>query len=325
MLKSPSMPLLLQLWCRSVEKFGPVRFIDAALRGAGQVVFQDHPLTGLIILTALLWGSPLVGAGSVIGLSVATATAMALRVDGTEIRRGLYGYNGLLVGAGITTFLVMTPLTWLVLVLGAASSILVGAALTRILATWHLPPLTAPFVLTTILVLLCAYAFTGLPIAGMAPPAFPEAARASGAASLPDLVRLGQSTLKGIGQIFLIGNAVTGALILVALAVSSLRVALLAVMGAATGLVVALVCGAPASMIEAGLYSFSPALTAIALGSVFVKPTGHAARVAFIAAVATVFVQAGMTVALAPLGVPPLTGPFVVATWCFLLWPSPRT
>lgn len=287
-------------------------------------MFQDHPLTGLIILVALFWGSTLVGIGSVVGLTVATATAMALRVDGRELRRGLHGYNGLLVGAGVTTFLVMTPLTWLVLILGAAASILVAAALARVVATWHLPPLTAPFVLTTLLILLSAYAFAGLPIAGMTPPAFPDGARASGVAPLPDLVRLGTGTLAGIGQVFLVGNAVTGALILAALAVSSRRVALLTVMGAATGLATALVCGAPTSMIEAGLYGFSPALTAVALGSVFVRPSGHPTLMAFAGAVATVFVQAGMTIALAPLGVPPLTGPFVVATWCFLLWPTPR-
>ena len=34
-----------------------LRFVDINLRGVGQVMFQDNPLTGLLFLAAIAWGS----------------------------------------------------------------------------------------------------------------------------------------------------------------------------------------------------------------------------------------------------------------------------
>jgi urea transporter len=64
---------------------------------------------------------------------------------------------------------------------------------------------------------------------------------------------------------------------------------------------------------------FSPVLTAVALGAVFYKPGLRVALYALVATVFTVVVQGAMNVALAPFGLPTLTGPFVLASWLFLL------
>ena len=34
-----------------------VHFIDVCLRGAGQVMFQNNPLTGLFFLVGIFWGA----------------------------------------------------------------------------------------------------------------------------------------------------------------------------------------------------------------------------------------------------------------------------
>ena len=60
-------------------------------------------------------------------------------------------------------------------------------------------------------------------------------------------------------------------------------------------------------------------LTAIALGSVFFRPSRPALAYAVAGTVFTVFVQAALNTALAPVGIPSLTAPFVFATWLFLL------
>jgi urea transporter len=153
----------------------------------------------------------------------------------------------------------------------------------------------------------------------MAPPALPADVPMAGLSPLPSLANAGQSILMGFSQVFLVGDAGAGAVILCGVMVGSRSAAWLATLGATTGFVAALVCGAPADMVAAGLYSFSPALAAIALGTVFVNPSGRAVWVACAAALVTVFVHAGLTVVLSPLGIPPLTAPFVLATWCFLL------
>ena len=55
------------------------------------------------------------------------------------------------------------------------------------------------------------------------------------------------------------------------------------------------------------------------MGTVFYKPNRRSAVWALLGIVVTVFVQAGMNVMLAPLGIPTLTAPFCLTTWLFLL------
>ncbi len=60
-------------------------------------------------------------------------------------------------------------------------------------------------------------------------------------------------------------------------------------------------------------------LTAVALGTVFNKPGLRVAAYAALGTVFTVVAQAAFNVALTPLAIPALTGPFVLVTWMFLL------
>ena len=89
--------------------------------------------------------------------------------------------------------------------------------------------------------------------------------------------------------------------------------------GSAISLALAIMFGAPASDISAGLFGFSPVLTGIAIGCTFYKPNLRSAIWAVIAIVATFFIQAGMDGMMMPFGLPTLTGPFCVTTWLFLL------
>ena len=77
--------------------------------------------------------------------------------------------------------------------------------------------------------------------------------------------------------------------------------------------------GAESALISAGLLGFSPVLTAIALGTVFYRPSPRVVAYAALGTLFTVVVQAAMNVAFAPLGIPALTAPFVLTSWLFLL------
>jgi urea transporter len=127
------------------------------------------------------------------------------------------------------------------------------------------------------------------------------------------------SMLKDVSEVFLLGNVVTGVLILVALAVNSLWAAGFAAAGAVVSTVLAVWFGASGSAIAAGLYGFSAVLTAVALGSVFYRPSWPIALYALLGVAFTVVIHAALSTALAPVGVPALTAPFVFATWLFLL------
>ena len=125
--------------------------------------------------------------------------------------------------------------------------------------------------------------------------------------------------LKGIAQVFLINNWVTGIFFLAGLAVSSWRAALWCAISSAVALLVIIAWQGPGADIAAGLYGFSAVLTGIALGATFCNYSWKAAIWAVLGVIATVFIQAAMNVFFAPIGLATLTGPFCIATWLFLL------
>jgi len=308
-------------WRHLAERNRGVEFMDACLRGASQVMLQNNPLTGLLILIGIAWGSvqsghPRVIVGVVVALIVGTLTAILLRADARSLRSGLFGFSPLLTGAGVTTFLADRPLMWLFLLFGAVATTVVTLALTTVFNTWGVPALTFPFVLTTWFLLLGSYQFARSTLDTPVAPTLPNGAGT-------DAARLGGSSvadiLEGVSQVFLVESWVAGLIILVGLAVTSRWSAAFAVVGAVVGTLLAIGFGTGAAAVGQGLWGFNAVLTAIALGAVLYKPSGPTAIYALVGVVFTVVVQAALTTMLAPFGVPTLTAPFVVATWLFLL------
>ncbi|UQU67593.1 urea transporter [Couchioplanes caeruleus] len=299
-----------------------VRFLDAMLRGVSQVFLQNNPMSGLIVLTAVSWGAvaartPQAAAGAVVGLFVGTLTATVLRFPSAAVRNGLFGFNPLLTGLAISIYLPPRILTWVYLVLGAVVCTLITRAIAAILDIVELPVLTFPFVLTTWLLLLAAYQFTGLGNRGPGEPALPHGPGAADVHLTGAFLTAG--ILKDISEVFLLGNWVTGALILPALLITSRWAAGFAVAGAVVSTFVALGLGADATVVAGGLYGFSAVLTAVALGATFYHPSRRRVPYVLLGVVFTVVVQAALGTALGPVGVPALTAPFVFVTWLFAL------
>ena len=300
-----------------------LRFVDINLRGVGQVMFQDNPLSGALFVAAIAWGSfaagvPQVLFGGLLAVVSATLTAQWLRVEPASLRAGLYGFNGVLVGLALATFIAPGPLLWAYVVLGGAVSVVAMGATANVAKTWGMPALTFPFVLVTWLLLLATYGFAGL--AGTAlPTAGVVAPFESMAATRMDAGLFVQATLLSISQVFLKGSAIAALLFLAGLAVNSFAAAIAAVAGAIVAVITAHALGAESDLITGGLLGFSPVLTAVALGTVFQQPSLRVAVFAALGTVFTVVAQAAFNVALTPLAIPALTGPFVLVTWMFLL------
>jgi urea transporter len=309
-------------WDDLAGKNRMVGYLDMNLRGAGQVFFQNNPWTGFIILAAIFWGAHAAGNlsvafGAVAGLLVCTSTAILLHVDRAALRQGLFGLNGVLVGVAVPVFLRHDPMMWAYLILAAAVSTVVTLAIANVVKAWGVSGSTAPFVFTTWMLLLGAYSFTHVPIAAMGPPALPTAASAGNMTlSLHTVL---SSLGKNISQVYLIENVWTGVLFVIAIAISSMRSAGFAVIGSAIGLGAAFAFGAGTGAITSGLYGFSAVLTAMAVGSAFEKLSFRVVLYATLATIFTVVVQAALNTALSPIGIPPLTFPYVLTMWIFLL------
>ncbi|MBS1216260.1 MAG: urea transporter [Proteobacteria bacterium] len=177
---------LLKWWEGCCASSKVLRFVDLNLRGIGQVMFQDNPLSGLLFFVAIGWGSyaagmPQVAIGGLVAVVAATLTAQWLRVDAAGLGAGLYGYNAYLVGLALGTFLAVSPLWWVYVALGGAVSVVATIGTANVFKTWGVAALTAPFVLTAWLLLLATYAFSaiegsGLPMTAEIAPLDPAAA-----------------------------------------------------------------------------------------------------------------------------------------------------
>jgi urea transporter len=306
-------------WCASSPL---LRFVDVNLRSVGQVMFQDNPLSGALFLIGIGWASYVAGApeiviGGIVAVIVATIAAQWLHVDHTSQAAGLYGYNAVLVGLAVMTFLGPGPLRFVYVVLGAAVSVVVMLGTAYAVKPLGVSALTFPFVITTWLLLLAAHAFAGFASVlqptgniGVIQPVV------AGALAPADFV---QGVLQSISQVFLKGDGLAALFLLAGLAVNSIPAALFALGGAILAVLTAHLFGAESDLITGGLLGFSPVLTAIALGTVFAHPSLRVAAYAAVGVVFTVVAQAAMNVALSPLAIPALTAPFVLVSWMFAL------
>ncbi len=302
-------------WSLAIDKAMP-RPLRIILRGVGQVFFCCNAVTGLIFLVALFIGGLAAGAAATVGVISSTVAAYLLGFSEDDIDAGLYGFNGTLVGPCLFLFLEHSPQLWLYVVLASILSSVVLAALMRILAPYKIPALTSPFVLTCWMFLVAVYAFDTFsrgPV--LPPPGTPSVV--TGVAAIPAEMWFTALT-KGVAEVMFADSIIVGILFLTGIAIVSLRGALMALGGTIIGVIVPLLLGANQGMIEMGLYSFNPVLTMMAVGWVFLKPSGRSAVLAVLAGILTVVCQAGLASFLAPIGLPTLTFPFVLTTWMFL-------
>lgn len=292
-------------------------FLDAVLRGIGQVMLQGNSYTGLLFLAGIFYNSVLFGWAALLGAIASTVTAIFLGSDRSEVQAGLFGFNGALVAIALLYFLEPGALAWAYVVLAAAFTTVVMVALLHLLGTWRVPALTAPFVFTTWVFVLACARFGRLQTTAVLPTAgLPKAATVEGIVTASTVA---EGLFSGIAQVFFQGNAITGAIFVAGLLVSSRVAAGVALAGSCAGLLVAWGLGAAEPAIRAGAFGFNSVLTAIALGSGLFTPRAAAAAYTTLAVVVTAVVFAAMSAALEPLGMPALTSPFVLVTWLFLL------
>lgn len=295
----------------------PIEFADTVLRGIGQVMLQNNSYAGLLFLIGIFYNSVLFGIGVLVGVAASTAAAMAFGANRSLVRDGLFGFNGALVAIALLYFLRPDMLAWACLIFAAICSSIVMAALLSLLKVWEVPVLTAPFVFTSLAFFLTIARFGRLHSTGMLPTAgLPKSAAVEGVVTASTVAH---GLFCGVAQVFFQASAVTGAIFVIGLLISSRAACVSALLGSFAGLVVAWGMGAAEPAIRSGAFGFNSVLTAIAMGSVFFAFSAGELVYGAIATVATAFVYAAVSAAFEPLGLPALTFPFVLVVWLFVL------
>ncbi|RBY83790.1 urea transporter [Geodermatophilus sp. TF02-6] len=297
----------------------PGQFVDAVLRGIGQVFLQNNPLTGALILLGIFLSSYRSGLYALLGTVVATVTALVISAPRESVGQGLYGFNGTLTAIDLSFYIERQERLIAYVVLACAVSAVLTAGIQNFLSFAHVPSLTAAFVATTWVFLAALHQFPHLAPspALLELPHLPAQAGGGGGSLTPaDLL---SGFLNGFSQVFLQSGLWTGVAFLVGILVNSRISAAAAAVGSLIGLGTGWALGLPATALRDGLSGYNSVLTVIALGGLYYALSYRSALLAAVGGIAAVVVYGTFATILSPVGLPILTAPFVVTTWVFVL------
>lgn len=257
------------------------------MSGIAQVIVQHCPLSGLIILASIGIHSWKMALGALFGAFIGTATANILNFNRKDITLGIYGYNATLIGIANIYFFQTATMSVIVFILSCIASVFITQWIPKYL---KLPAFTAPFVFITWVIILFADVIKLKPSNDILN--FADNIHTAG---------LGEA----VGQVYIQGNGITGAIMLLAILLCSKSSFIWALVATTLTWLLAQSLNYPDTNIQNGLYGFSAVLTAIALQNM--KPiifplTGI---------VLTVFVMHTFILS----GWPSLTAPFVLISW----------
>jgi len=296
-------------------------FINATLRGIGQVIFANNPVSGLLIVLAMTIQSSWLGLLALLGTVAATGTAMLLNqiplgspeANRGMIQNGIFGLNGTLVGAATAFFGAFGNGSWnvvwlaAVMVLSALSALAMQTVGVWFASRFRVAPLGIPFtiVMMTFFVLI-AIAPQSLFDLGSPPAPFPEGAI--------DGSRLLQSLPVSMAQTYFSSNLTSVVLVILAIAICTPIGAFVGLLGCAMYLLAGLVLQAKPDEIYLGLWGYNAVLTAIAIGGTFYTPTRFSIALAALGAFLASVLRWVFVPWFSAVGLPILAVPFVIVT-----------
>ncbi len=202
--------------------------------------------------------------GGLIAVVLANGFAFALHLSTHAIKKGMFGYNGLLIGLAFPYFFEINPPVVLLFVMAVLATTLVTAALRAALGYYfNLPVLTLPFLMIMYLVLAAFPSVQGMSwnTEWTAFPAFEF--------PLPDMVG---TYFKSLGAVFFTPNEVSGVIIFIALLIFSRIATVLSFVGYAIGVgLIRWVFLFPSEHLYLSI-GFNFILTAIAIGGIWFVP-----------------------------------------------------
>lgn len=292
-----------------------ISFLAESLRGISQVVLIENAISGLIILLAISIASVKLGIIAFASSLLGTLVAKAGKANKTDIKKGLFGYNSVLTGMGLSLFLGGSH-DWVISLFGAAAAAFVTAVMMYWMKNLRIPILTAPFILLTWFTLLVSYRLKAFQLS---PDLVPQSL-SHWELNIEGEVNWVEGAVSGIGQIFFLNHTVAGILLFAGILAAGWRYAFFAVLGNIIALLSAYWLGGEHSLIFKGLYGYNAILASIAAAYVFNDKKEGVPHLlsCIIAAFITVPVTASLDTWLLPYGLPALTMPFVLTTWMIL-------
>ena len=265
-------------------------------RGIGQVMFQNNALSGLLMLIGIFLNSWQMGILALSGNIISTLTAHFSGYGRDDIKNGLYGFNGTLVGIAVGVFMELSLGSLLLMVVAACISTWIARLLNL---QRSLPGFTAPFILSVWMLLgFCSWI---MPDILLVSDTVTDATQG---------INYFQTFRFGIGQVMFQGNIWTGLLFLIGILINSRTAAFYTVIGALFPIPLAILLGIDAETLNMGLMGYNGVLCAIALGDRTLKSLVWDSCSVLLSTLLQII---GMN-----LEITTLTAPFVVSVWIIM-------
>jgi len=284
--------------------------VEAGLSGYSAVLFSDSRILGAGILAAT-FVNPWTGLTGLIGVLFSNVLAMLFGVHRERIAKGLYGFNGLLVGLSVSLHHQVDWGLIALLLVALVFLLMLTLSLEHFLGYFFgLPPLSLPFVITSMILYFALYNYTAF--TPNVPAVFP------GDAFFPDLPYHVLLFLKSMGAIFFQTSPWAGLVVALAVLAFSRLAMVLAIIGYAAGVLFHGLMGGNPQDIAPGSIGFNNILTAVAIGGIFVVPGYRSFLLAFFAAMVSSLMGSFAKIFLIHFSMPLLALPFTTVTLFFL-------
>ncbi|MBI4218135.1 MAG: urea transporter, partial [Elusimicrobia bacterium] len=282
-------------------------FVESTLHSYSQILFSDSKRTGLIALAAS-FADVHAGLSGLLSCWIVNFFSRRLGADDAEVRAGLYGLNGVLLGLAITHYSSSrTPELLILILLFSLLQVLAISFSSRIFRKHALPFLSLPFVLLAWLLILSG---THLVHNGY------------NLVPTPSLDNFLDQFFQSMGLILFSSEPLAGVLAFLGIILYSRIMAGLA-------FVSFLICFLfsalfPEYITFMGNNGFNIILTALALGGTYFIPNWWSLLMALIASLLTMILGQMLQSVLSPYHIPVLAAPFNLAT-LFMLFSLKRS
>ncbi len=264
------------------------------LLGFAQTMLQPSPLVGVAFIVGAFWNSYIIASFGILGCLGGVLAAIVMGYPTSERHEGLYGFNGALLGLGLSYYYEATSMLWILVFVGGVATTIVMHTMLRL----NMRPFTFPYVVVTwlIMVLLWITGWLGESVN-----------------TIPDQLKIVEinALSRGVGQALFQENVVTGLIFLAAITVRDWIQGIYVLFATALGLGFAYVVGFPIDAINLGLFGYNGALCGILFA-------GRTFR-DFLSAVVAITLSIIVVKMAHMVDIAALTFPFVLSSW-IILW-----
>ena len=256
-------------------------------------MLQQNAVTGALFLIGILYNSWIMAIGALIGVFSSTVAAIILRYETKDIHKGLYGFNGVLLGVTLFYFFEINTLLFFLTIIGSVLS----SFIMHFMHKKNLYPYTFPFILSSWIILFIVNTFELIPL------------QKYELLSTLDF-NLFSSVILGFGQVMFQENIITGLIFLIGILISSRLSAFYALFGSFIGSIFAIILSFDIGLISLGIFSFNAVLCGLAFAD--------NKKISLVYAASSVILSVFILSVMNSYNLTTLTFPFILATWLMI-------